>query len=285
MTLKLTQLFQGRPEYVLIPPVSFSLIIKSLFALLFLLSTNAHSNPNLIVFLLDDLGWADLSCQGSQDHENPNLDELAASGIHFTNSYSANPVCSPTRAALLAGKAPSASASPSESPSPRLFTFLRRKPPSPKPSNPPDTKPDTSANSTPIQAPKELVKKYEEKKLYGNSGAEKIFHRYQTTSRPRQDHTTYAAMMENLNTNIGRVIDKLDELKLTENTIILFTSDNGGHCHLKKSPDVTCSLSQVRQRMDLQKRHSHPHHRFLERQTLRSQHHPRRNDRPREKAS
>ena len=65
-----------------------------------------REKPNVVVFLIDDLGWADLSCQGSQFYETPNIDKLAASGVRFTDSYSANPVCSPTRAALLTGKAP-----------------------------------------------------------------------------------------------------------------------------------------------------------------------------------
>jgi arylsulfatase A-like enzyme len=64
----------------------------------------APPHPNVVVFLIDDLGWADLGCYGSTFHETPNLDKLAASGVKFTHSYSAHTVCSPTRAALLSGQ-------------------------------------------------------------------------------------------------------------------------------------------------------------------------------------
>ncbi|MEX0325033.1 MAG: sulfatase [Puniceicoccaceae bacterium] len=65
------------------------------------------SDPrNIIVILVDDLGWADLGCYGSSFHDTPNLDALAAEGIRFTEAYAASPVCSPTRAALMTGKHP-----------------------------------------------------------------------------------------------------------------------------------------------------------------------------------
>ncbi|HLT61640.1 MAG TPA: sulfatase-like hydrolase/transferase, partial [Microlunatus sp.] len=62
--------------------------------------------PNLIMILVDDLGWADLSCYGSTFHETPHLDTLARSGTRFTEAYAAAPVCSPSRASLLTGKWP-----------------------------------------------------------------------------------------------------------------------------------------------------------------------------------
>lgn len=62
--------------------------------------------PNVIVVLVDDMGWMDLGCQGSQDYRTPNVDRLASEGIRYTNGYAACAVCSPTRAALLTGKYP-----------------------------------------------------------------------------------------------------------------------------------------------------------------------------------
>jgi len=62
--------------------------------------------PNVIVILADDLGWTDLACYGSDLHETPHLDRLAADAMKFTQNYSACTVCSPTRAALLTGKYP-----------------------------------------------------------------------------------------------------------------------------------------------------------------------------------
>jgi len=61
---------------------------------------------NLVFILIDDLGWADLSCSGSTFHETPNLDQLAATGVRFTHALAACPVCSPTRASILTGRHP-----------------------------------------------------------------------------------------------------------------------------------------------------------------------------------
>jgi len=62
--------------------------------------------PNVIVFLVDDMGWMDCGAYGSKYYETPNMDRLAARGMLFTNAYSANPLCSPTRASILSGKYP-----------------------------------------------------------------------------------------------------------------------------------------------------------------------------------
>jgi arylsulfatase A-like enzyme len=64
------------------------------------------AKPNVIVILVDDMGWRDLACQGSGFYETPHIDRLAASGMRFTNGYSACTVCSPTRAAILTGQYP-----------------------------------------------------------------------------------------------------------------------------------------------------------------------------------
>jgi arylsulfatase A-like enzyme len=69
-------------------------------------ATDAGRPPNVIVYLIDDFGWTDLGCFGSDLYETPNLDRLAQQGMKFTNAYSACTVCSPTRAALMTGKYP-----------------------------------------------------------------------------------------------------------------------------------------------------------------------------------
>jgi arylsulfatase len=61
--------------------------------------------PNVVLIFADDLGYGDLGCYGSR-LETPNLDRMAAEGARFTQFYSANPVCSPSRAALLTGRYP-----------------------------------------------------------------------------------------------------------------------------------------------------------------------------------
>ncbi|MBT5816280.1 MAG: sulfatase [Opitutales bacterium] len=85
---------------------------------------------------------------------------------------------------------------------------------------------------TPIQAPEELVKKYEAKKkrLYADTPLKMIPERFYREVPARQQNPIYAAMIENLDTNIGKVITALDELGVTKDTIIVFTSDNGGSC-------------------------------------------------------
>lgn len=58
---------------------------------------------NFIILLADDLGYGDLSCYGASRIRTPNLDRLASEGLRFTDFYTAAPVCTPTRAALLTG--------------------------------------------------------------------------------------------------------------------------------------------------------------------------------------
>ncbi|MFM7520355.1 MAG: sulfatase [Planctomycetota bacterium] len=65
-----------------------------------------HAAPNVVVIVIDDLGWRDVGYAGSSFYKTPHIDRLAASGVRFTTAYAACPVCSPTRAALFTGKAP-----------------------------------------------------------------------------------------------------------------------------------------------------------------------------------
>lgn len=81
-------------------------VITSLVAVLPLAAAQASRPPNVIIFLIDDLGWTDLACYGSTFYHTPHIDRLAASGLRLTSGYSACTVCSPTRAALLTGQYP-----------------------------------------------------------------------------------------------------------------------------------------------------------------------------------
>ena len=67
---------------------------------------SAQGKPNIIFFLVDDLGWGDLGCYGDTFHETPNINQLAHDGLKFTDAYAGAPVCSPSRACILTGKAP-----------------------------------------------------------------------------------------------------------------------------------------------------------------------------------
>ena len=63
----------------------------------------AQKKPNVIVILMDDLGYGDLSCYGASQYQTPNLDQMAKNGIRLTNFLSAQAVCSASRAGLLTG--------------------------------------------------------------------------------------------------------------------------------------------------------------------------------------
>jgi arylsulfatase A len=269
-------------------------------ALALFLGASTADKPNIVFFLIDDLGATDLGCTGSSFHETPNLDRLAARGMRFTNAYSACTVCSPTRASLLTGKYPArlhltdwiaghvrpkaklkipdwTQALPleehalpralgpagyvsglfgkwhlgKEDHGPEKFGFDRNvggthqgQPPSyfdpyKVPAIPDGTKGEylsdrltdeairfIKENRTkpfflyfphyavhnPLQAKPELVEKYKAKAKPGQGPKNPV----------------YAAMLESVDQSVGRVLAALDELKLSEKTIVVFTSDNGG---------------------------------------------------------
>lgn len=62
--------------------------------------------PNVVFFLVDDLGWRDLGCYGSRFYETPHIDGFAKEAVRFTQAYAACHVCSPTRASIMTGKYP-----------------------------------------------------------------------------------------------------------------------------------------------------------------------------------
>jgi arylsulfatase A-like enzyme len=66
----------------------------------------AAPKPNIVVILVDDLGYGDLSSYGATDLRSPHIDGLLSQGMRFSSAYANCPVCSPTRAALLSGRYP-----------------------------------------------------------------------------------------------------------------------------------------------------------------------------------
>ncbi len=85
-----------------------------LFTILILVSflgckvkSTQNERPNIILLLVDDLGWKDVGYMGSKFHETPNIDNLASQSMTFTNAYAACAVCSPTRASIQTGRYPS----------------------------------------------------------------------------------------------------------------------------------------------------------------------------------
>ena len=65
-----------------------------------------NERMNVVFILVDDLGWSDLGCYGSDFYETPHLDQWAEQSLKFNAAYAAAPVCSPTRAAIMTGKSP-----------------------------------------------------------------------------------------------------------------------------------------------------------------------------------
>ena len=80
-----------------------SLILASLAQAL----ASTASQPNIVIFYADDLGWGELGCQGfTKDIPTPHIDSLAKNGMRFTSGYVAATYCSPSRAGLLTGRYP-----------------------------------------------------------------------------------------------------------------------------------------------------------------------------------
>lgn len=84
---------------------SQALLFLTLILLLFSLSGLAQKS-NVIMLMADDLGWGDVGFNGNKKIITPHLDKMAEAGIRFTNFYAAAPLCSPTRASCLTGRAP-----------------------------------------------------------------------------------------------------------------------------------------------------------------------------------
>ena len=79
-------------------------LLSALFFSLSCITAVAAGRPNLVVILVDDLGYGDLSCYGAEDLRTPHIDRLMSEGMRFNQFYANCPVCSPTRAALLSGR-------------------------------------------------------------------------------------------------------------------------------------------------------------------------------------
>lgn len=286
--------------------------------------------PNVVFFLVDDLGWADLSCFGSTYHESPNCDRLAAEGMRFTDAYAAGPVCSPTRVGLMTGKNPVRTQSTEYfgGPTPEKWGSVYNTKLLPAPvsefmplsevtiaeamqsggyatcfagkwhcgeepywpqfqgfginkggwtrggpyggdqyfspyGNPMledgpkgEHLPDRLANETvkfmtenkdqpffaflsfysvhtPIMTRADLKEKYEAKRdrmgLKAEWGTEdSVWPQGEMAVRLTQSNPVYAGMVEAMDQAVGKVLDGLNELGLDDNTIVIFTSDNGG---------------------------------------------------------
>ncbi|QDT44492.1 Arylsulfatase [Gimesia alba] len=312
---------------------------KSLFCLVLFFSVlvpafaDAPAKPNVVLFLVDDMGWMDSSVYGSQYYETPNMERLAKQSMRFTNAY-AVPLCSPTRASILSGQYSArhgiTSATGHLPPQPGGPRYDTKKSPNKKyiypeskryldpklitlaevlrdagyrtghfgkwhlgamPQHWPDKQGfETIWHCAPDPGPPNYFSPYgvhadgqptarhkvgnitdgpegehitdrltdEALRFIENHHAEPFYlnfwhysvhgpwqHKEQYTARyakkkdPRgeQRNPVMASMLQNVDESLGRVLDKLDELNLTEKTLFIFYSDNGGNTHSWRADD------------------------------------------------
>ena len=251
-------------------------------------SGNGPTRPNILFILCDDLGINDLHCYGRQDHHTPNLDRLAQQGMRFTSAYCAQPICSPSRAAILTGKAPARL---------HLTTFLPGRPnaASQKVLHPEiemqvplaekmicnylkeagyataaigkwhvggpkfgpvehgfdryhagkaDTKPSATEGGKGeydlTAAAEKFIEENQDRPFFVYLAHNTPHIPYDAQSHRIRNNAhafepVYAGVIETLDDTVGRLMAKLDALKLADKTIVIFTSDNGG-LHVPEGP-------------------------------------------------
>ena len=243
--------------------------------------TDVHKKPNFVFILIDDMGWPDVACYGSKFHETPNIDRLASQGMKFTDAYAACPVCSPTRASIMAGQYPARVGITDFIPG-HWRPYEKLVVPENRLQLPLESttigevfkeqgyatcyigkwhlggkgySPDKQGFDKVVLGVKnkndkqvsgftdKAIEFIEEKKqepffLYLShhsvhiklEAPEELVDKYKNKPKPATgvNNPTYAAMVEHLDTNIGRILKKLDDLDLAERTIVIFFSDNGG---------------------------------------------------------
>jgi arylsulfatase A-like enzyme len=248
----------------------------------------AGRGPNIVFILADDLGINDLHCYGRRDHYTPHLDRLASQGMRFTSAYCAQPICSPSRAAILTGKAPARL---------HLTTYLPGRPdcvsqmvlhPEIEMQVPlrermiandfkaagyvsavigkwhvggegfgplehgfdfyhpgrADTTPSATEGGKgeyDLTAAAERFIETNRDRPFLLYLAHNSPHIPYAAQKARIEHNAgafepvYAAVIETLDDTVGRLLAKLDSLKLADSTIVIFTSDNGG-LHVPEGP-------------------------------------------------
>ena len=295
----------------------------------------AHAKqPNVVFILADDLGWSDTTLYGHTTyHQTPNIERLAKRGMVFNRAYSASPLCSPTRSAVLTGMSPArtgittpnchlpqvvlqasvgksaAAGLKSIQPEPvtRLKTEYRTlaeslkdagyatghfgkwhlgaEPYSPLqqgfdvdlPHHPgpgpagsyvapwkfkdfdhdPDV-PDQHIEDRMAAEASAWIEKNQDRPFYLNYWMFSVHapfnakqaliekHRGRVDKNDLQRCPTYAAMIESMDDAVGTLIDTLERLKLMDNTIIVFTSDNGGNMYSEVDGEVPTSNRPLR---------------------------------------
>jgi arylsulfatase A-like enzyme len=281
--------------------------------------------PNVLVFLVDDMGWVDCGAYGSKYYETPNMDRFAQRALRFTDAY-AQPLCSPTRASLLTGKYSArhgtTSATGHQPPQPPGYQFLPDTAPANRAVITPESKNyldpseytlaealrdagwrtahigkwhlgltephwpekhgfEHAVHAHPDPGPpsyfspygfrgyqsypdgpsgeyitdrltEEAIKFLEANRdrpffldlwhhgVHGPWGhKEEYTKQFATKKDPsgKQGNPIMASMLKSVDESFGRILDALDRLGLTDNTIIIFNSDNGGNTHSNTPED------------------------------------------------
>jgi arylsulfatase A-like enzyme len=286
-------------------------LLLGVLALLPVPQAAAADRLNVVVILIDDLGWADLGCYGSKFYRTPHIDRLAAQGMKLTDAYAACPVCSPTRAALMTGKYPARlnltdwlPGRPDRPDQKLLRPTIRQELPleektlaralkaagyatghvgkwhlGGKGFGPEAHGFDLNVAGDQAGSPRSYFAPFKDGQGRFMPGLEEapegeyltdrltreaerfieknrerpfflylahyavhiplkaradILAKYKGELKPGvQSNPVYAAMIESVDESVGRIVGKLEELKLTERTLIVFTSDNGGLCILE----------------------------------------------------
>jgi len=255
---------------------------------------------NVVMFVVDDVAWNQVGYHGTDFYETPNIDGIAEAGIQFSNAYSANPVCSPTRASLMTGKNPARLKITDYIPgSPYPYARLLR--PNEIPALPLEeitlaemfkargyttghfgkwhlnkdknyapgrsgdpasqgfddilttVKPEYEAD--PDDDAHHSVEITERSLAFLESNREKPFFLYasfHTVHRPlmekaelveryaskpdaddERNNPIMGAMIETMDDGIGRILERLDDYGLSDRTLVIFYSDNGGFAELQ----------------------------------------------------
>ena len=269
-------------------------------------ASSGARRPNIVFFLIDDMGWRDVGFMGSKFYLTPNIDRLASQGMVFTRAYANGPNCAPTRACLMSGQYTPRHGVYTVGTSERGQASRRKLIPIKNTTtlNPKiitlaeslkaagyvtacmgkwhlggdaETCPeaqgfDVNVGGTEAGSPRSYFSPYHNPKLpdgpkgeyltdrltdeamkfleaHSGSDGQKPFFLYlphyavhvplqakaqkmeKYKSRPAdggQQNATYAAMIESTDDGLGRILAKLDELKLADDTLVIFFSDNGG---------------------------------------------------------
>src|SRR5947209_1166511 len=169
--------------------------------------------PNIVFILADDLGYGDLGCYGQDKIRTPKLDRMASEGMRFTQCYAGSTVCAPSRCSLMTGMTTG-------------HCTIR------------------GNAAVPLRPQDKTVAE-----LLGDAGyATALIGKWglggpNSTGQPNKNgfdefygdrdwpepEKSKAAMITHLDAQVGKILSKLRELRIDENTIVFFTSDNGPH--------------------------------------------------------